>query len=307
MAQRFSCSKIKTFHTCKLRYYLQYVKKYDSTDTSKAPVTEKGLAFHETAEQYYTGIPEDVAYKILEDKIKEHNVNTDVDNGGYPMYKAFNRFKLIWKLFIEEREKEGYVVKKEEEFGGVIDDHPFQGFLDLFLDAGDKIIILDYKSPKTIAASQYKEQLILYAYLVGLQRGWTEEQIIERTKLYVIFPFGDHKKEGLTDEEDALECIKQLRFKLDTLRDVIADFYIKSMREIELMDWTPITGRSGTFNPWTCDFCPYKGAMADESNGFIGCYSSRDQEVYQKRGVKFVLRESKSDSNSNEEKPSLTK
>ena len=70
MIENYSNSRLKCFHTCKLKYYLQYIKKFDSSDTSKSAVTEKGLAFHETAENFYTGISDTDALVLMDSKIK---------------------------------------------------------------------------------------------------------------------------------------------------------------------------------------------------------------------------------------------
>lgn len=325
MAENYSNSRLKCFHTCKLKYYLQYIKKFDSSDTSKSPVTEKGLALHETAENFYSGITDEEAKKLMDSKILEHNVKNldtiEFDENGYaldekgeiildkegnpctkdnvpdafPMYRALQRLKYFWKNFVEVKEQEGYVTKKEEEFRGEIEGKSFMGYLDLFLDKGDAVIIGDYKTPKTINAAQYKEQLMLYAYLVGKQRGWDEDEIEKRIKLYVFFPFGDHKKEGLTEVEDALACLKQVKFTAFDLRDVIQTFYINSIKEAEAFDWSQVTAFSGKYNQWTCKWCQYLGALPIEASGFPGCQASRMNGLYQKRGVIFTERVKKED------------
>lgn len=332
MIENYSNSRLKCFHTCKLKYYLQYIKKFDSSDTSKSAVTEKGLAFHETAENFYTGISDADAISLMDSKIKEHNIkNLDTikfnengyaldDNGqvildkdgnpctrdtipdAYPMYSALRRLKYFWENFVAKKEQEGYKVKKEEEFRGEIEGKSFMGYLDLFLDKGDEVIIGDYKTPKTINASSYKEQLMLYAYLVGKQRGWNEDEIEKRIKLYVFFPFGDHKKEGLTEVEDALACLKQVKYTAFDLRDVIQTFYINSIKEAETFDWSQVSGYSGKYNQWTCKWCQYLGALPIEAIGFPGCQASRMNGVYQKRGVTFTERVRK-DNNAEKENP----
>ena len=89
MIENYSNSRLKCFHTCKLKYYLQYIKKFDSSDTSKSAVTEKGLAFHETAENFYTGISDADAIFLMDSKIKEHNIkNLDTikfNENGYAL------------------------------------------------------------------------------------------------------------------------------------------------------------------------------------------------------------------------------
>ena len=58
-----------------------------------------------------------------------------------------------------------------------------------------KIIIVDYKTAKTAAAASYKDQLVLYAYLIGMTQGWSYQQIRDNVDLFIFFPFSTQKKE----------------------------------------------------------------------------------------------------------------
>ena len=64
MSNKWSASRVGTYTGCKLRYKYQYLDKWQSSDTSGVDVQQKGLCFHETAEQYHTGMTDEEAEKM---------------------------------------------------------------------------------------------------------------------------------------------------------------------------------------------------------------------------------------------------
>ena len=67
----WSASRISTFHSCPLKYYYTYVKKWVSSIPADNTAANKGLAFHETVEKYTTGMDKDTLHKLMESKIEE--------------------------------------------------------------------------------------------------------------------------------------------------------------------------------------------------------------------------------------------
>lgn len=278
---KWSASRVGTYCNCKLQYKYNYIEKWRSSDTLGNEYAEKGLCFHETAELYHTGMTDEECFKILDDKIKEHNV----DISKYPERTAVERFLKFWKIFVEPKELTGYTVKKESWANGTIDNNSMCGALDLLLERPDSIIIVDYKTATTTATSKYKNQQVLYAYLKGKEHNWTNEEIAQNVKIYIFFPFGK-VNELLPIEMQANSCIKELKYTATDIETVINDHYIKNINESKEMDWSTITSSDGTVG-FTCNFCQYAGSLADPRTGFCGCMSSFSAGYLQKRGVTF--------------------
>lgn len=279
---KWSASRVGTFCDCKLKYKYNYIDKWRSSDTAGNEFAEKGLCFHETAELYQTGMTDEECYNILDSKIKEHNV----DVNKYPEKMAVDRFLAFWKKFVAPKELTGYEVKKESWTNGVIDNNNFCGALDLLLERPDSVIIYDYKTCTTIAASKYKNQQVLYAYLKGQEHGWTNEEIVKNVKLNIFFPFGK-VNETLPLDMQANSCTKELKYTVADIEAVINDHFIKHINESKQTDWSTITPSDGVVS-FGCNFCQYAGGLPDPRTGFPGCMSSFNQGYLQKRGVTFT-------------------
>jgi RecB family exonuclease len=286
MSSKWSASRVGTFVTCKLRYKYQYIDKWISSDTSGVDVQNKGLAFHETAEQYHTGMTDDEAKQVLEGKIKEYNVDESV----YNEHAALERFLLFWKNNVAPKELEGYVVKKETWANDTIDEEPFCGALDLELDRPDSVIIFDYKTAQTASTAKYKNQLVLYAYMVGHTRGWTPEEIAQNIKLFVFFPFSKQPEDSPI-EDKAQKSLKELKFTPADVNIVIQAYFIQHIRESKLVPWDQLSENDGKYSFITCGWCPYCGSIPDPKTGFKGCKVSYDAGKFQKRGVTFTKKE----------------
>lgn len=150
------------------------------------------------------------------------------------------------------------------------------------------LIIVDYKTAKTAAASSYKEQLILYAYLIGLKYDWTYQQIKDNIELFIFFPFSEQKKGN--DYNNMLSSVKRVNFTADDVEKII-NKDISTIRESESVNWDTVNLNTlGTKN-FTCKFCPFLGTIPDSETGFMGCKCTYDEGYRQIRGLKFKLRE----------------
>lgn len=148
------------------------------------------------------------------------------------------------------------------------------------------VIIYDYKTCTTIAASKYKNQQVLYAYLKGQEHGWSNEEIVKRVKLNIFFPFGK-SNDMLPIDMQAKTCTKELKYTVADIEAVINDHFLKNINESKQMDWSTITPSDGTVS-FGCKFCQYLGSIPDPNTGFQGCMASFNQGYLQKRGVTFT-------------------
>lgn len=285
----WSASRISTFNSCPLKYYYTYVKKWVSSIPADNTAANKGLAFHETVEKYTTGMDKDALHKLMESKIQEYHVDTN----EYDEFGALERFYLFWDEYIAPREKEGFVVKQESwasnkeestKFSAnpkLLDgplNEPFVGALDLFLEnpTTGEYIIFDYKSGKSPVATKYRPQLILYAYLIGLNKGYTLAQMAEKCKLFVFFPLAKNEDiDKLIDPKDKMfASVKALRLTEKDIEKTIND-YKETIDNIHNMDWeNPDANKLATSN-FLCQWCDYCGSRPNRG-GFMGCPASKD-------------------------------
>ena len=228
-SKNYSASRLKCFEGCVLNYKYKYVDGWKAEGLPGNVLAEKGLALHETFEHYVTGMTDEAAIQLLEQNKKVH----PVDEEQYPVTEGLKRFFIFWDKFVKPYEQQGYKIEKETWVKAQIEGEPFIGAIDLLLDHGDSVIIADYKTASSISTSSYRSQLLLYAYMIGLNRGWDCKQIAERVKLYVFFPLGKvTAKSADTFEKQALNCIRQIEFNAMDV-DENAQHFITEVNEIK--------------------------------------------------------------------------
>src|SRR5574344_2529939 len=86
---KWASSRVGCYVSCPLKYKLNYLEKWQPDQLP--PTSElqtKGLAFHETAEQYEEGMSREAIFKVLDEKIAKYNVNLE----KYPMKPAIEKF-----------------------------------------------------------------------------------------------------------------------------------------------------------------------------------------------------------------------
>ncbi len=281
----WSASRISTYRQCPLKYYYTYVKKWRCSKAPDDEAARKGTVIHETVEKYYTGEPKDKVFARLEEKAKEYNIDLE----KYDERSGIERFFLFWDEFVAKRELTGFKVIQEGWVSGDCGGERFVGALDLCLDRGDKVIIFDYKSGKTPSISKYKEQLLLYAYLRGQERGWDFEQTAENVKLYLFFPMSEQKT-AVTPEDKMLASVKEVKYDANNLRDCINE-YLKTIREIQAHNWEEEDLDALGCPDFVCKWCEHQGGNPN-SDGYKGCKASRDLGHTQERFVTYHLKES---------------
>lgn len=282
----WSASRISTYRSCPLKYYYTYVKKWVCSKPADTEAADKGTCFHETVEHFHTGMAHDELYKILESKVEEYKVDTT----KYDEKAALERFFLFWNEFVAKKELTGYKVYQEGWAKGELGGEHFIGALDLKLDRGDKVKIYDYKSGKTPSASKYKDQLLLYAFLIGQEKGWDFKQIAENIELYLFFPLSEQTK-PITPEDKMLASVKQIKFDEHALKTCI-DNYLETIKEIQSHNWDEEDLDSLGCPAFLCRWCEHNGGNPN-ADGYKGCKATRDLGYHQERGVTYTLRESK--------------
>lgn len=279
----WSNSRIDTFRSCALKYYYSYVQKWEPSIPANTEAADKGSCFHETVEIFKTGMPHDQVYTKLQEKIEEYKV----DVTKYDEKAAVDRFFLFWNEFVAKKELAGYKVIPEFNCLDTIEGEPFTGYIDLLLDNGEDVIIYDYKSAKSTSTTRYKGQLILYAYMIGHVRGWTNKEIAERCKLYIFFPFSEQEK-PITEHDKMLASVKQIKITEKDVNEIMAGFS-STIKEIKAMDWTKIDPNFLGKVEFACKWCPFLGSI-DNGEGFRGCGASYRAGFFQNRNLKFTLK-----------------
>lgn len=147
-----------------------------------------------------------------------------------------------------------------------------------------KIRIIDYKTASSIGTTGYRSQLLLYAYMIGLNRGWDCKQIAENVELYVFFPLGKvTAKSANTPEKQALNCIRQIDFNAMDV-DENADHFIADVKAIKEQKWDEVSTDDAE-TAFACRWCDYAGSI--ENGEFKGCPKSYALGYRQLRKVHY--------------------
>lgn len=145
-----------------------------------------------------------------------------------------------------------------------------------------KIIIVDYKTASSINANSYKNQQLLYAYLKGLERNWSFEEIANNVKCFIFGPLITDL-ENKTIEQNMFRGLKEIKYTVDDLENIIKDYYIKTIKTIETMNWA----RARSNITHACSWCPYCGSKEDKESGFKGCEKTLKAGFTCPENVKF--------------------
>lgn len=149
-----------------------------------------------------------------------------------------------------------------------------------YKDIGN-ITVIDYKTGKSINANNYKPQQVLYAYLKGKENGWTMEETCERIKLFIFGPLMQDL-ETKTVEQNMLRGVKEIKYTLDDMKEIINNYYLKNIDAIHTMNWA----RAAANITHTCSWCPYCGSKPNDK-GFIGCAATVKAGFTSPEGVEF--------------------
>lgn len=200
----WSYSRVKTFENCPYKFYLRYIL---GRKPSRAFFADFGGFVHGLLEKYYKG------------KIKRSDLPVEYLAGfsdavqGKPMsHKVFQSYFQDGLRYMREFVPvEGGIVKAEGKVDGDIDGIPFTGIVDLTVDDGEGLTIIDHKSralkPRSNRSKPTKTdleldemftQLYLYAPLVKKAYGRFPSYLAInsfRTNTLIKEPFDDGKYE----------------------------------------------------------------------------------------------------------------
>ena len=271
----WSYSKLSCFRGCKLKYKLSYVDKWQSNQPGNE-LALKGSAVHSVLENMGIGSTIDSTNEAMSKAIEEFGVDTD----KFPLLDYVNRLYEFYKKTIRPLEEtEGVSVYHEYELKEKINDEQFIGYVDLLIEGPDWAKIVDFKTARKVAPLTYAHQLMLYAYLYGVKRGWTVEETASKVSLAVFFPLGELPKKT-QDTVDNL--LKEIDYTAEGLRGIVSKD-AETIDEILTMDWDSVDASYG----FSCAWCQFCGSLANES-GFPGCRLSYAKGKRMVRGTEFV-------------------
>ena len=284
---KFSASRIGCFSGCPLRYKFQYVDNFTRFPDASNEFANKGLCVHQTVEKYNSKMSREELFTLLEENIKKY----DIDIEKYSVHYGVERFLIFWNNFIQPLLDNGYSIQQEGWVNGIIARTQFTGALDVCLEKENDITyIIDYKTGKSMFPQAYKNQQLLYAYLKGKEKNWDDKTIVEKTKIIIFYPLGEEKSkrwETATEEEKALLSAKEIIFDENDLKEVINNYYIKNLLEINKIDFSALKSNSGNVGH-DCSYCPFAGAKPIPEIGFIGCEKSIELGVEFPDGYEII-------------------
>lgn len=219
MVERYSFSKLSSFHTCPYGYYQRYIKGLKGEGNA---FSSYGTLVHSILERWAKNeIPMDILADMFEWEFpievpEKFPYNKYVDlresyfNQAVSYLKNFNGFPGLKILGVEER------------FDVYVDDWIFNGVIDLVGEKNGELIIIDHKSHKKFASKdeqhQYTRQLYLYSLHIKEKYGEYPGQLMfnmfrNPAEVYAMF-----------DEQNLDEALQWARGTVKEIRECF-DFY----------------------------------------------------------------------------------
>lgn len=299
-----SVSRAKTWHSCHLAYDYTYVDKFVPVEQKPIFVTVKGLVLHEVFEELlkyenyktetdengkeiltpslpYRQAPQELIDKLLKEK-QEANGLPEKEAAEYHLDVGIRRWLDFKHNYLD---KTGHVMYSEKEYNEILfGETKTITILDLLEDCGDgNYIIYDYKTPKSVDTNRYKEQLVVYAYMMACVKGIIApgseeyEKVAQHFKLYVFFPLvWDNSKTEYDQDESYQAALKPLKFTAKDVQDAI-QMLKDTCNEIDAFDFTkPAEVLQPVKLSFQCNWCAFCGTAPQDiysANGkkFEGC------------------------------------
>jgi hypothetical protein len=220
----------------------------------------------------------------LLNKMEEYNVSAE----EFPLLDYAKRLSKFYEMKVAPLEKSGAKIYHEYKLLGDVLGFQFIGFIDLLIDGGDWVQIIDFKTGKTVAPLSYAHQLMLYAYLYGKEKGWSVNEIADKARIFIFFPLGSlAKKNSSTPEIEVENTFKEIEFSGTGLGDLILHDK-KTIEEALNTDWESLDPINSSKVDFSCNWCPYMGATPNDV--FEGCPKSYMKGKFAKRGTKWFKR-----------------
>lgn len=193
--ERFSFSKLSSFHNCKYAYYLTYHRHLKGTTNC---FSSYGLLIHSLMERFEKG--ELDLWNLVD------TYEWEFESAVPEEFPSLKYCKDMRKLYYEQgleylKQFKGYDGKKilevEAQFDYDIDDWVFNGIIDLvYEDENGKLVIQDYKSKSAFKnkreQGEYARQLYLYSLYVKKKYGRYPDYLrfaMFRKNTFVDIPF----------------------------------------------------------------------------------------------------------------------
>ncbi len=213
--ERYSFSKLSSFHNCKYGYYLTYIEHHKGITNCFASY---GLFVHSIMERYAKG---ELSLWDLP-KIYKEEFTTAVPEEFPDAFFCHDMRQLYYDQGLQFlQDFAGYedikILDTETQFDLDIDDWTFNGIIDLvFRDERGRLIIRDYKSKSTFKSkkekAEYARQLYLYSLYVKQRYGRYPDELqfmLFRKNNVVKIPF---QEEGVEDAlKWARDTVKEIR------------------------------------------------------------------------------------------------
>ena len=212
--EKYSFSKISSFHTCLVGFIFTYILKQEQVSNG---MSEFGSFCHSLLEKWAKGELE--IYELLteyENNYKDNvtssfpRLRNGVDMGDAYYDDAYNFFSTFDGIGDYE------IIGVEEHFEIQIDDFIFNGFIDLILkDKDGNLIVFDWKSKKEFKDDEeemkYRRQLYLYSYYLYEKHG-------KHPVSTIFYCFRKQKKYERKFDEKAYE--ESIKWMFDTVAEI---------------------------------------------------------------------------------------
>lgn len=263
MNPNYSASRFSTYNQCLLKYKYSYIDDLVVVGREFA-VQKKGTVFHQIAEETQIGESFDSVKARAEALVNKELSKEELEK--YPVMNAIPGFYFWWQTYVEPYVKDGYKLYKEQWERGELDGAPIVGALDVCLVNEEKKLfhIYDYKTGSAAKISDgYKNQLLLYVYMLSKKYDVPEDEITKRFECYLYYPLTkDIRDIDINDEEK----IKKLTLK-NTLRCIFTDDEyqntLKSFRKIiadtKSKDWASLDQMKDGNMSFSCSYCQFCG------------------------------------------------
>lgn len=255
----YSASRFSTYNQCLLKYKYSYIDDLVVIGREFA-VQKKGTIFHEIAEATQIGESYESVEKRALEKINAEMTPEELEK--YPLQKVIPVFYEWWQRYVEAYVKDGYKLYKEQWEKGTLDGAPLVGALDVCLVNEDKKLfrIYDYKSSSSGKLSMgYKNQLLLYVYMLSQKYDVPQDEIRQRFKCYLFYPLAGVAK--LTDEnrtEYMLKNMLEYIFSDDEYEATISSFK-KIIEDTKSKDWAGLDQMKDGTMSYSCSYCQFCG------------------------------------------------
>lgn len=263
--EKYSFSKLSSFHTCNLQYHNNYISKENLQQTSNS-FADYGTAAHEILEQYFNGslatFELSTKYEEAFEQIRENggvsmlvsgkNGFSNIDltesyyESGLDYFENFDGFPELEPIGVEER----FDLLLEHKGKKFI----LNGFIDLVAKKDGDLIIIDHKSKSKFKSIKEKNEYLRQLALYSLFASHKYKQPVKEV-WFNQFRIGTITKFDLTDSiiEEAL------------------DWAVDTIERIEEENWWLPNTSSEFFCNNLCNFrfyCQYSKLYEQEGGEF---------------------------------------